>query len=51
MLTRRLREVTDEFLVAQNGGGPDVLAEIKSPPLAVPLESPLGHQPRFVEVR
>jgi HPt (histidine-containing phosphotransfer) domain-containing protein len=35
VLTQRLREVTDEFLVAQNRGRPEVLAEIKSPPLAV----------------
>jgi len=36
VLTQRLREVTDEFLLAQNRGRPEVLAEIKSPPLAVP---------------
>src|SRR3569833_2255274 len=35
LLTKRLREVTDEFLLVQNRGRPDVLAEIKSPPLAV----------------
>ena len=34
VLTQRLREVTDEFLLAQNRGRPEVLAEIKSPPLA-----------------
>jgi chemotaxis protein histidine kinase CheA len=32
-LTRRLREITDEFLRAQNGGGPDYLAGILTPPL------------------
>ncbi len=36
VLTQRLRELTDEFLVAQNRERPEVLAEIKSPPLAVP---------------
>jgi HPt (histidine-containing phosphotransfer) domain-containing protein len=34
LLTHRLREVTDEFLLIQNRGRPEVLAEIKSPPLA-----------------
>jgi HPt (histidine-containing phosphotransfer) domain-containing protein len=32
-LTMRLREVTDEFLIAQNKGRPDVLASIKGPSL------------------
>jgi HPt (histidine-containing phosphotransfer) domain-containing protein len=31
MLTRRLREVTDEFLLSQNQNRPDVLEQIKSP--------------------
>ncbi len=35
MLTRRLREVTDEFLTSQNRGRPEVLEQINSPPLAV----------------
>jgi HPt (histidine-containing phosphotransfer) domain-containing protein len=35
VLTRRLREVTDEFLLAQNRERPDVLAQITSPPLAM----------------
>jgi HPt (histidine-containing phosphotransfer) domain-containing protein len=35
VLTKRLREVTDEFLLAQNKGRPDVLAQITSPPLAM----------------
>jgi len=33
-LTRRLREVTDEFLRAENSGRPDYLASIFAPPLA-----------------
>jgi hypothetical protein len=33
-LTRRLREVTDEFLLAENKDRPDVLEGILSPPLA-----------------
>ncbi len=35
VLTRRLREVTDEFLLSQNRGRPEVLAQINSPPLAI----------------
>ncbi|HZL40397.1 MAG TPA: Hpt domain-containing protein [Pseudolabrys sp.] len=31
MLTQRLREVTDEFLIHENAGRPDVLEQIKSP--------------------
>jgi HPt (histidine-containing phosphotransfer) domain-containing protein len=33
-LTKRLREVTDEFLAHENRDRPDVLAEILAPPLA-----------------
>jgi hypothetical protein len=33
-LTRRLREVTDDFLARENKDRPDVLAGILSPPLA-----------------
>jgi HPt (histidine-containing phosphotransfer) domain-containing protein len=33
-LTRKLREVTDEWLARQNKDRPDVLADILSPPLA-----------------
>lgn len=32
-LTRRLREVTDEFLIHENRGRPDVLEQIKGPPI------------------
>lgn len=35
VLTRRLREVTDDYLLSQNRERPDVLAQIKAPPLAV----------------
>lgn len=31
MLTKRLREVTDDFLAAENGGRPDVLAVLQAP--------------------
>jgi HPt (histidine-containing phosphotransfer) domain-containing protein len=31
MLTQRLREVTDEFLIYENRGRPDVLAQLKGP--------------------
>jgi hypothetical protein len=31
LLTRRLREVTDEFLIGENRNRPDVLEQIKSP--------------------
>lgn len=31
LLTRRLREVTDEFLLAENSNRPDVLEQIKGP--------------------
>jgi HPt (histidine-containing phosphotransfer) domain-containing protein len=31
LLTRRLREVTDEFLIAENSDRPDVLEQIKGP--------------------
>jgi len=34
MLTRRLREVTDEFLVHENRGRPDVLEQIMGPSIA-----------------
>jgi len=34
MLTSRLREVTDEFLTAENRNRPDVLEQIKSPSIA-----------------
>lgn len=34
LLTARLREVTDEFLVHENRDRPDVLAQIKSPSIA-----------------
>ncbi len=33
-LTRRLREVTDEFLRAENGDRPEYLESILTPPLA-----------------
>lgn len=33
-LTKRLREVTDEFLVHENQGRPDVLAQIMAPSIA-----------------
>jgi HPt (histidine-containing phosphotransfer) domain-containing protein len=33
-LTERLRAVTDEFLMHENRGRPDVLAQIKGPPIA-----------------
>lgn len=33
-LTRRLREVTDEFLIAENRDRPDVLEQIRSPSIA-----------------
>ena len=36
-LTRRLREVTDEFLAQENKDRPDVLAGILAPPI-VPTE-------------
>ena len=35
ILTKRLREVTDEFLLTQNRGRPEILAQITSPPLAI----------------
>ncbi len=35
VLTRRLREVTDEFLLAQNRDRPDVLEQIKAPTLGL----------------
>jgi len=31
LLTRRLREVTDEFLIGENRNRPDVLEQITSP--------------------
>ena len=31
MLTQRLREVTDEFLIHENRNNPDVLEQIKGP--------------------
>src|SRR5690606_12726400 len=34
LLTARLREVTDEFLMHENRDRPDVLAQIKSPSIA-----------------
>lgn len=34
LLTRRLREVTDEFLVHQNRGRPDILEQLIGPPIA-----------------
>jgi HPt (histidine-containing phosphotransfer) domain-containing protein len=34
VLTKRLREVTDEFLVHENRGRPDVLEQIMGPPIA-----------------
>jgi len=34
MLTRRLREVTDEFLIHENRGRPDVLEQITGPSIA-----------------
>jgi HPt (histidine-containing phosphotransfer) domain-containing protein len=34
MLTRRLREVTDEFLIYENRGRPDVLKQIIGPPIS-----------------
>lgn len=34
LLTLRLREVTDEFLIAENVNRPDVLEQIKSPSIA-----------------
>jgi hypothetical protein len=34
MLTRRLREVTDEFLLNENRGRPEVLEQIKGPSVA-----------------
>ena len=34
LLTRRLREVTDEFLIHENRDRPDVLEQIQGPPLA-----------------
>ena len=34
LLTARLREVTDEFLIHENRDRPDVLAQIKSPSIA-----------------
>ncbi len=34
LLTRRLREVTDEFLIQENRDRPDVLEQIQGPPLA-----------------
>jgi HPt (histidine-containing phosphotransfer) domain-containing protein len=34
MLTRRLREVTDEFLVHENQNRPEVLEQIQGPPIA-----------------
>jgi len=33
-LTKRLRAVTDEFLIHENRGRPDVLEQIKGPPIA-----------------
>jgi hypothetical protein len=33
-LTKRLREVTDEFLMNENRNRPDVLEQIKGPPIA-----------------
>lgn len=35
VLTRRLRDVTDEFLLAQNRDRPDVLQQIKAPTLGL----------------
>ena len=35
VLTRRLREVTDEFLIAENRHRPDVLKQIKAPTLGL----------------
>jgi hypothetical protein len=32
--TRRLRELTDEFLIHENRDHPDVLEQIQGPPLA-----------------
>lgn len=34
LLTRRLREVTDEFLTTENRGRPDVLEQIRGPSIA-----------------
>jgi len=34
MLTKRLREVTDEFLIHENRGNPDVIEQITGPSLA-----------------
>jgi HPt (histidine-containing phosphotransfer) domain-containing protein len=34
VLTKRLREVTDEFLLHENRGRPDVLEQIMGPPIA-----------------
>ena len=34
LLTSRLREVTDEFLIHENRDRPDVLAQIQGPPIA-----------------
>ena len=34
VLTKRLREVTDEFLLHENRGRPDVLEQIMDPPIA-----------------
>jgi CheY-like chemotaxis protein len=34
MLTKRLREVTDEFLLHENQGRPEMLVTIMRPPLA-----------------
>jgi len=34
LLTRRLRDVTDDFLIHENRGRPEVLEQIKGPPLA-----------------
>ena len=33
-LTKRLREVTDEFLMYENRNRPDVLEQIQAPPIA-----------------
>jgi hypothetical protein len=35
VLTRRLREVTDEFLLDENRNRPDVLKQIKAPTLGL----------------
>ncbi len=47
MLTRSLREVTDELLISQKRGWPEVLAQINAPPLAVTEAS--GDEPGLVQ--